>query len=143
MDNQCVKGRLYVFLEINKNRKVKNVDDLLSSYGRLCRLSGISQQKMVATFSAEPFVPSADNTNEKKLIKAIDYQAQIEKVNQAIQLLGRDHQQLLIDKYLKEYKDYWIYSKYSMSRSTYYRELEDAKLFFAEAYDKGSLLVYI
>ena len=37
------------------------MDDLLSSYGKLCRLSGISQQKIVATFSAEPFAPSADN----------------------------------------------------------------------------------
>lgn len=132
-----------LFPEIDKEKTIQNVTDLLSSYGRLCRLSGISQQKMVAIFSAEPFVPSADNTNEKKLIKAIDYQAQVEKINQAIQLLGKDYQQLLIDKYLKEYKDYWIYSKYSMSRSTYYRELEDAKLFFAEAYDKGCLLVYI
>ena len=132
-----------LFPGIDKEKTIQNVTDLLSSYGRLCRLSGISQQKMVATFSAEPFVPSADNTNEKKLIKAIDYQAQVEKINQAIQLLGKDYQQLLIDKYLKEYKDYWIYSKYSMSRSTYYRELEDAKLFFAEAYDKGCLLVYI
>lgn len=132
-----------LFPEIDKEKTIQNVTELLSSYGKLCRLSGISQQKMVATFSTEPFAPSADNTNEKKLIKAIDYQAQVEKINQAIQLLGKDHQQLLIDKYMKECKDYWIYSKYSMSRSTYYRELEDAKLFFAEAYNKGSLLVYI
>ena len=37
------------------------MDDLLSSYGKLYRLSGISQQKMVATFSAEPFAPAENN----------------------------------------------------------------------------------
>lgn len=143
MDNQCVKGRLYVFLEINKNRKVKNVDDLLSSYGRLCRLSGVPQQKMVATFSAEPFAPTGANTNEQHIFDALDYQSQLEEINRAIKLLNVNYQQLLIDKYVKEYKDYWIYTKHSLSMATYYRDMKKAKFYFAEAYKKGALLVYV
>ena len=61
-----------LFPEVDKEKTIQNVTDLLSSYGRLCRFSGISQQKMVATFSAEPFVPTGANTNEQHIFDALD-----------------------------------------------------------------------
>lgn len=132
-----------LFPEIDKEKTIQNVTELLSSYGKLCRLSGVPQQKMVATFSAEPFAPTGANTNEQHIFDALDYQSQLKEINCAIKLLNVNYQQLLIDKYVKEYKDYWIYTKHSLSMATYYRDMKKAKFYFAEAYKKGALLVYV
>ncbi|OFN02616.1 hypothetical protein HMPREF2626_01520 [Aerococcus sp. HMSC062A02] len=130
-----------LFPEIDKEKTLKNVTELLSNYDRCCLLAGVSQQKMVASFSDIPSGSTVENTNENKLINGIGYQQILNHIHKAIDILDWDSRQIIIRKYLKEEKDVSIYNRIGMSESTYYKKLEIAKLKFANAYEKGSLVV--
>lgn len=131
------------FPEIDKERTIQNVDQLLKKYHTFRRLSGQPvPQKLSSVISEEPRASGSRYTTEDRIVDKIQYAEILHDINDALSVLDRDTQNLLWGKYIapNRYNDYQRYSKLCISKSTYYRWLDHARLLFAEAYHNGELV---
>lgn len=133
---------------IDKTATKDKVDALLKCYHRFRRLSGRQiEQSLTQQLS---FMPRPDSTPqgseiEFKVQRKIDAERLIKDINKAINAQELKSRRRLTDKYIEKAHlfDYEIYSRESISETTYYRELSKAQIGFAESYRDGELLVYV
>lgn len=133
------------FPEIDREKTIKNVDDLLKKYHTFRRISGNAiPQKLTSTLDDMPKSPTHENVMESKLVKKIDCEAIYHDINLALSRLDKDSQNLLWGKYIAtdRHSDYERYSQMAISHTTYYQWLNKARLSFAEAYHHGELIEF-
>ncbi|MFB5068299.1 MAG: ArpU family phage packaging/lysis transcriptional regulator [Aerococcus sanguinicola] len=128
--------------EIDKEKTLDNVDDFLSNYDRYCRLAGSSAQKLTASLSGMPGEGKTNNSSQDTFMRAVKFKDIVISIHQALDNLGVEEKEIIDRKYLKGDLDYWIYKSLNISRATFYRRLDKARLDFAEAYRSGELWVY-
>lgn len=132
------------FPEIDKERTIQNVDQLLKKYHTFRRLSGQPvPQKLSSVISEEPRASGGRYTTEDRIIDKIEYEQIYEDINDALRMLSANSQNLIWCKYLSDNRqpDYVYYSKMCISHTTYYDWLNKARMEFAEAYRSGELIV--
>ncbi|MBF0775973.1 ArpU family transcriptional regulator [Streptococcus azizii] len=135
------------FPEIDEKQTIRNVKRKLREYPRWRRIAGdVDGQKVTATYSFEPRRShgSPSKPVERLAINRVDAESELEAIEYAINnLLNPTHRRILYEKYLyagKRY-DFEIYNDLYLSEASFYIELNDALLSFAEQYRNGCLLV--
>lgn len=135
------------FPEIDEKQTIRNAKRKLKEYPRWRRIAGdVDGQKVTATYSFEPRQShgTPNRPVERLAINRVDAEAEIEAIEYAInKLLNPMHRRILYEKYLSTGKryDFEIYSGLYLSEASFYIELNDALLSFAEQYRSGCLLV--
>lgn len=101
--------------------------------------------KVTATYSFElkSFTGTVSRATENVVVRKVTAEQTIAKISAAMNKLNAYDRQLIYDKYMNknEPSDISIYVDYSMSPSSFYRELDRALIKFAEAYENGTLLI--
>lgn len=122
-----------------------NVDRLLSEYRTMTRLADEEYTpRITATYSLDLKVPGGISDNvSKSVLRKVVAERELWKIGRAMNKLDAYSRQLLHDRYISKGKksDIQIYSDLNMSESTFYKELSEAMIEFAEAYDNGRLIV--
>ena len=131
---------------INKSKTIQDVTELLESYRMLKTISVKQyQSKITTSFSLEPknFSNQTDSPVENHIVEKVLAEEVVKEVEFAIDSLDN---KLLRDclyyKYVhsSNYTDLYIYNYLKLSKSEYYRRLNNAKLEFAKMYKAGKLL---
>ncbi|HEL1562027.1 ArpU family phage packaging/lysis transcriptional regulator [Streptococcus suis] len=135
------------FPEINTEKTKANAKRKLKEYPRWRRVANdVDGQKVTAVYTFEPRQANGNPSRpvERLAINRVDAEAELEAIEYAINnLLNPTHRRILYEKYLyagKRY-DFEIYNDLYLSEASFYIELNDALLSFAEQYRSGSLLV--
>lgn len=122
-----------------------NVDRLLSEYRTMTRLADEEYTpRITATYSLDLKAPGGISDNvSKAVVRKVVAEQELWKIGRAMNKLDAYSRQLLHDRYISKAKksDIQIYSDLNMSESTFYKELTEAMIEFAEAYDGGRLIV--
>lgn len=131
--------------DIDEKATIKNVDKVLSLYRRLERMAGEDvETKMTSTCSFEPRRGSGGHSDAvgNGVTRKVAAQQEVQKITEAINKMQSDHRQLLFERYMKRrpQTDIMIFVSLNLSESTFYRELNRARVSFAEGYDGGKLL---
>ncbi|SFB90461.1 phage transcriptional regulator, ArpU family [Alkalibacterium subtropicum] len=137
-----------MFPEIDNEKTKGNVHRLLSHYRSMARLADEEYTpKITATFSLELKGSGGKPSDQvgNAVARKVTAERELWKIGRAMNKLNAYHRQLLHDRYIdkREFTDVMIYMDLGMSKSTYYRELENSLIEFAESYDSGRLLVEI
>ena len=134
------------FPEINVEKTKRNAKRKLKEYPRWRRVANdVDGQKVTATYTFEPRQAHGNPRKpvERLAINRVDAESELEAIEYAINnLLNPTHRRILFEKYLyagKRY-DFEIYSNLYLSEASFYIELSDALLSFAEQYRNGCLL---
>ncbi|HFU1090250.1 TPA: ArpU family phage packaging/lysis transcriptional regulator [Streptococcus suis] len=135
------------FPEINTEKTKANAKRKLREYPRWRRVANdVDGQKVTATYTFEPRQAHGNPSRpvERLAINRTDAEAELEAIEYAINnLLNPMHRRILYEKFLfagKRY-DFEIYNGLYISEASFYIELGDALLSFAEQYRSGCLLV--
>ena len=135
------------FPEIDAEKTKRNAKRKLKEYPRWRRVANdVDGQKVTATYTFEPRQVHGKPSKavERLAINRVDAQLELEAIEYAINnLLNPTHRRILCEKYLyagKRY-DFEIYNDLYLSEASFYIELNDALLSFAEQYRSGTLLV--
>ena len=135
------------FPEIDSENTKRNAKRKLKEYPRWRRVANdVDGQKITATYTFEPRQAHGNPSRsvERLAINKADAETELEAIEYAINnLLNPTHRRILFEKYLyagKRY-DFEIYSNLYLSEASFYIELNDALLSFAEQYRNGCLLV--
>ncbi|MDO4681100.1 MAG: ArpU family phage packaging/lysis transcriptional regulator [Aerococcus sp.] len=134
-----------LFPEIDSEKTIEQVDQLLSRYHMIRRLAGEPiPQKLTTAFSQLPKSVTNDNLNEQRIFDKIDGERLFADINRALLTLDQSDRHLLWSKYIAGDGgfDYEAYSQMHIGKTTYYQRLNRARLCFAEAYHRGELLVF-
>lgn len=136
---------MVLFPEIDKEKTKRQVRDLLSCYRSMIRIAGEEFiPKVTATYSFElkSYTGLVSRTVENAVVRKVTAEQELIKISAAMNKLNAYDRQMIYDKYMnkEELSDTLIYLEYSMSSSSFYRELDKSLIKFAEAYDNGSLL---
>lgn len=135
-----------LFEEIDKEITKKNVDYLLKRYHSIRRRAGSYSPKITTTYSIIPrsFTGQTSDSTSETVDLRVQAQRQLKEIEDALRCLSGDAKKRLYFKYISDDKlyDYEIYEKLNVSKTTYYKELGEAQLEFAEAYRKGELLAF-
>ncbi|MGM0215052.1 ArpU family phage packaging/lysis transcriptional regulator [Enterococcus sp. AZ109] len=134
-----------LFPEIDKDKTKKSVRDLLSCYRSMIRIAGEEFiPKVTATYSFElkSFTGTVSRATENAVVRKVTAEQELSKISTAMNKLNAYDRQLIHDKFMdnRELTNTAIYLNYKMSERTFYRELDQALIRFAEAYENGSLL---
>lgn len=134
-----------LFPEIDKDKTKKSVRNLLSCYRSMIRIAGEEFiPKVTATYSFElkSFTGTVSRATENAVVRKVTAEQELSKISTAMNKLNAYDRQLIHDKYMdqRELTNTAIYLNYKMSERTFYRELDQALIRFAEAYENGSLL---
>lgn len=137
------------FPEINFEKTKANAKRKLKEYPRWRRVANdVDGQKVTATYTFEPRQAHGNPSKpvERLAINRVDAEAELEAIEFAISnLLNPTHRRILYEKYLytgKRY-DFEIYSDLFLSEASFYIELSEALLSFAEQYRNGCLIAQI
>lgn len=137
---------LVLFEEIDNEITKRNVDYLLKRYHNIRRLAGSTTPKITSTYSIVPrsFTGQTSDSTSKTVDLKVQAQKQLKEIEDALRCLSGDAKKRLYFKYISDDSlyDYEIYEKLNLSKTTYYKELGEAQLEFAEAYRKGELLAF-
>ena len=135
------------FPEIDAENTKRNAKRKLKEYPRWRRVANdVDGQKVTAMYTFEPRQANGNPSKpvECLAINRVDAESELEAIEYAINnLLNPTHRRILFEKYLyagKRY-DFEIYSNLYLSEASFYIELNDALLSFAEQYRNGCLLV--
>ena len=135
------------FPEIDAEKTKRNAKRKLKEYPRWRRVANdVDGQKVTATYTFEPRQAHGNPSKpvERLAINKVDAESELEAIEYAINnLLNPTHRRILFEKYLyagKRY-DFEIYNDLYLSEASFYIELSDALLSFAEQYRNGCLLV--
>jgi len=135
------------FPEIDAENTKRNAKRKLKEYPRWRRVANdVNGQKITATYTFEPRQAHGNPSKpvERLAINRVDAESELEAIEYAINnLLNPTHRRILFEKYLyagKRY-DFEIYSNLYLSEASFYIELNDALLSFAEQYRNGCLVV--
>ena len=135
------------FPEIDAENTKRNAKRKLKEYPRWRRIANdVDGQKVTAMYTFEPRQAHGNPSKpvERLAINRVDAESELEAIEYAINnLLNPTHRRILFEKYLyagKRY-DFEIYSNLYLSEASFYIELNDALLSFAEQYRNGCLLV--
>lgn len=135
------------FPEVNIEKTKANAKRKLKEYPRWRRVANdVDGQKVTAVYTFEPRQTHGNPSRpvERLAINRVDAEAELEAIEYAINnLLNPTHRRILYEKYLyagKRY-DFEIYNDLYLSEASFYIELNDALLSFAEQYRSGVLLV--
>lgn len=133
------------FPEIDRKKTKQSVKKLLEHYRSLERLAGEEYIPNVTTsysFELKSFTGRVNRETENAVIRKADAESELEKIAKAMNKLNQSDRKLIYDKFMskKELTTTAIYLDYSMSSSSFYRELEKVLIKFAEAYEGGTLL---
>lgn len=137
------------FPEIDINKTKANAKRKLREYPRWKRVAqDVDTQKITATYSFEPRQAHSSPSRpvERLAINRVDAESELEAIENAFNgLFYSEYRRIIYDKFLNPFKkpDREIYTELCMSESTYYDELENALLAFAELYREGVLIVEI
>lgn len=135
-----------LFEEIDNEITKKNVDYLLNRYHSIRRLAGSYSPKITATYSLVPrsFTGQTSDSTSKTVDLRVQAQKQLKEIEDAFDCISADAKRRLYFKYMSDDRiyDYQIYEKQNISKATYYRELGEAQLEFAEAYKNGELMAF-
>ncbi|MEY8370140.1 ArpU family phage packaging/lysis transcriptional regulator [Aerococcaceae bacterium 50-4] len=138
-----------LFSEIVKRETKDNVDQLLSKFHTIRRLAGKPiEQKLTATYTIEPksFTGVNSNPTEDAILAQTDAQVLYNDIIKAYNCLGPTSRKRLYNKYMSSNPkfDYEVYDggEESISKATFYRDLEKAQIEFAEAYKNGELMKF-
>ncbi|MCY3031361.1 ArpU family phage packaging/lysis transcriptional regulator [Aerococcus sp. Group 1] len=133
-----------MFPEVDENKTIRKVNDLLDNYDRLKRMS-LYDGNLTANYRYSP-EKKTQSSSGGGIGKVIDRRERgreiINEIDNAIELVDQEYQKLLKAKYFSKRLDFDIYSSLSISKSGYYKKLRRAKLQFAEAYKAGELLCF-
>ncbi|MBS4750336.1 transcriptional regulator [Carnobacteriaceae bacterium zg-ZUI78] len=130
----------------NKKTK-KNAYKVLKSYRLLKRIAGSEfSPKVTALYSFEPrsFTGTVSNAIEQHVVRQLSAQQECAYIEKGINsVCSADHRHILIEKYCHaEKSDIALYIDLNYTETEFYRELEKAVLYFADAYKSGELLVF-
>ena len=135
------------FPEIDEKQTIRNAKRKLKEYPRWRRIANdVDGQKVTAVYTFEPRQVHRNPSKqvERLAINKTDAETELEAIEYAINnLLNPTHRRILYEKYLyagKRY-DFEIYNDLYLSEASFYIELSDALLSFAEQYRSGALLV--
>lgn len=135
------------FPEIDIEKTKANAKRKLKEYPRWRRVANdVDGQKVTATYTFEPRQAHGNPSKavERLAINRVDAYSELEAIEFAVNnLLNPTHRRILYEKYLfsgKRY-DFEIYSGLYLSEASFYIELSNALLSFAEQYRSGCLLV--
>ncbi|MCY3025893.1 DUF1492 domain-containing protein [Aerococcus sp. JJEM-2022a] len=134
-----------IFPEVDENKTIAKVNDLLGNYDRLKRMS-LYDGHLTANYrySLEKKTQSTSDGGVGKVIERRERGREIiNEIDNAIELVEPEYRQILKAKYFSKRLDFDIYSSLSISSSGYYQKLRKAKLQFAEAYKAGELLCFV
>lgn len=134
-----------LFPEIDKEKTKQQVRDLLSLYRTFIRLASEEYiPKVTATYSFElkSFTGVVSRATENAVVRKVTAEQEICKIAKAMNKLNAYDRQLIHDKYMdkRELTNTAIWLNYNTSERTFYRELDQALIRFAESYENGSLL---
>lgn len=136
-----------LFPETDRGLTKLNVDRLLSQYRTMVRLADEEYTpRITATYSLDLKTPGGISDNvSKAVVRKVTAERELWKIGRAMNKLDAYSRQLLHDRYISREKknDIQIYSDLNVSESTFYKELTEAMIEFAEAYDSGRLLVEV
>lgn len=134
------------FDELDEEITKRNVNKLLANYHRIKRLAGTHSPKITASYSLMPRSNTgltSDPTFDAVTLK-IEAEQKLTALEKAFNCLSVESRRRLYFKYISEEKlyDYQIYNNENISKTTYYKELGEAQMEFAEAYKGGKLLFF-
>ncbi len=135
------------FPEIDAENTKRNAKRKLKEYPRWRRVANdVDGQKVAATYTFEPRQAHGNPSKpvERLAINRVDAESELEAIEYGINnLLNPTHRRILFEKYLSAGKryDFEIYSNLYLSEASFYIELNDALLSFAEQYRNGCLVV--
>lgn len=134
-----------LFPEIDKEKTKQQVRNLLSLYRTFIRLASEEYiPKVTATYSFElkSFTGVVSRATENAVVRKVTAEQEICKIAKAMNKLNAYDRQLIHDKYMdkRELTNTAIWLNYNTSERTFYRELDQALIRFAESYENGSLL---
>ncbi|KRL02511.1 ArpU family phage packaging/lysis transcriptional regulator [Liquorilactobacillus capillatus] len=136
-----------LFANLDKEKTKNDVNELLSQYRRLLRVAGTRYEpKVTTTYSLE--MNSQTNLiripQDTALIMQDEALQTLIDIHSAFNTLNPEERKLIYDKYLRKNRlsDYMIYPKYGWSEATFYRNLKETLVKFAEAFRHGKLLVF-
>lgn len=134
-----------LFPEIDKEKTKQQVRDLLSLYRTFIRLASEEYiPKVTATYSFElkSLTGVVSRATENAVVRKVTAEQEICKIAKAMNKLNAYDRQLIHDKYMdkRELTNTAIWLNYNTSERTFYRELDQALIRFAESYENGSLL---
>jgi len=136
-----------LFPRVDRGLTKLNVDRLLSQYRTMVRLADEEYTpRITATYSLDLKAPGGISDNvSKAVMRRVVAEQELWKIGRAMNKLDAYNRQLLHDRYISREKksDIQIYSDLNLSESTFYKELTEAMIEFAEAYDSGRLLVEV
>lgn len=135
------------FPEIDVEKTKANAIKKLKEYPRWRQVANdVDGQKVTATYSFEPRQKhgSPSRPVERLAINRADAVSELDAIEYAVSnLINPTYRRILYEKYLyagKRY-DFEIYSDLYLSEASYYIELKEALVAFAEQYRSGVLLV--
>lgn len=134
-----------LFPKIDRGLTKINVDRLLSEYRTMTRLADEEYTpKITATYSLDLKAPGGISDNvSKAVVRKVVAEQELWKIGRAMNKLDAYSRQLLHYRYISRSKksDIQIYTELNLSETTFYKELSEAMIEFAEAYDGGRLIV--
>jgi ArpU family phage transcriptional regulator len=140
-------AKVTFFPEVNIEKSKSNAKRKLREYPRWQRVANDADgQKVTATYTFEPRQAHGNPSKpiERLAINRVDAESELEAIELAVtKLLNPTHRRILFEKYLYNGKryDFEIYTDLYLSEASFYIELNDALLSFAEQYRGGCLLV--
>lgn len=136
-----------LFPKIDRGVTKLNVDRLLSEYRTMERLADEEYApKITATYSLVLKAPGDVSDNVSKTVtRKVVAERELWKIGRALNKLNAYSRQLLHERYISKKKksDIEIYTDLNVSETTFYKELSEAMIEFAEAYDGGRLLAEV
>lgn len=134
-----------LFPEINVEKTSKNVSDFLDHYHTIRRMAGEPvPHSMTSVLSETPKSAPIGNTAEKNIFDQLESQEILHAIHSALACLSSESRRLIWEKYIvgSSRYNYERYEEMGISRPTYNRWLDSARVEFAEAYNHGELLVF-
>lgn len=131
---------------VDKRQTIENAKKILSSYSGMRRVAGLPvETKVTPTYTFEPkgFTGTVNKQLENSVIRKLNAEQFVAKVESAInKITDSNHRGILINKYIYEYKNDYSIIILEMTDTDFYRELENALLWFSEFYNNGCLIVF-
>lgn len=131
---------------INKKKTIENAKKLLRSYTGLKRIADLPvETKVTQTYSFEPrgYTGTVNKSLENSVIRKVNAEKIVDDIETAInKILNVNYRVILINKYVYEYKNDYLIIKLNMSDTEFYRQLDNALLWFSECYNNASLVVF-
>ncbi|MBB1069205.1 hypothetical protein H5S40_03430 [Limosilactobacillus sp. RRLNB_1_1] len=110
-------------------------------YNRLCRLAGGGITLTSPQIDGMPRATATGNSTEKQMIEVANYHLLVETVTKALNACSVQSRRILIDKFIRNEKDWVVAEKVGYSKTRYYHYLKAACCEFADTLEHYTSLL--